>query len=300
MRTRLFTVASALSLFVSALAAQRTPAPQLVTTNWVRTRLTDTSVVMIHVITDRSEYDAGHVPGSVPMPVTNFAIVSADSLRSELPTMEALHRTLAAAGVANGRTIVVIGQPVPAARFAFTLAVAGLEAKTAVLSGGVEAWREDRALPISTTADAPRAAGPLTLAPRPSLVATIADVQAAIAGTGSGPTKVLDARAVEFYSGASAGGMPRAGHVPTAGSVPLTSLTGLNGMLRDPQQVRGLIRAAGAAQGDGVITYCHIGMQASLLWLQSRLAGYQARVFDGSWQAWSRDASLPIEGQPRR
>jgi thiosulfate/3-mercaptopyruvate sulfurtransferase len=94
--------------------------------------------------------------------------------------------------------------------------------------------------------------------------------------------------------------MARAGHIPTAGNVPLTSLTAENGELRGVGRVRSLIQRAGAAQGDSVITYCHIGMQASLLWLQARIAGYNARVFDGSWQAWSKDASLPIVGPPNR
>jgi thiosulfate/3-mercaptopyruvate sulfurtransferase len=292
----------------TSLGAQTRSAPMRVDAQWLTRRLADTSVVLVHVVSDPSEYEAGHVPGSVPMPVSSFAVLGADSLRAELPSASVLKDRLEAIGLADGRDIVVIGTPVPAARFAFTLATLGLEARTHILDGGIEEWRERAALTgaqrttVSRAPSAPRPRGTLTITPRPGLVASIADVQAAIASTAANRPKVLDARAVEFYSGASAGAMPRAGHIPTAGNVPLTGLTAANGLLRPASDVRTLMRAAGApASGSGsVITYCHIGMQASLLWLQARLAGYEARVFDGSWQAWSRDASLPIEGAPTK
>ena len=286
---------------VSSAGAQARRAPLLVSPQWLASRLSDTSLVLVQVVSDRAEYMAGHVPGSVPLPVSAYAIVGSDSLRSELPATAVLESVLAGVGVADGRHVVVIGVPVSAARFAFTMAAMGRESQVSVLDGGIEAWREQGTLPVSRAAEAPRPRGPLTLRPEASRLASVADVRAAIAPSASGPrTKVLDARAVEFYSGASAGGMPRAGHVPTAGNVPLTSLTGVNGALRDTRTVRSLLEKAGARQGDAVITYCHIGMQASLLWLHARLAGYDAKVFDGSWQAWSRDLALPVEGAPEK
>lgn len=293
-------LSTTLAISPATVAAQAPPRDMAVTRTWLRTRLADTGLVLIHVVSDRAEYEAGHIPGSVAMPVSAFAVVSADSLRSELPAPEALRETLAAAGVADGRRIVVIGQPIPAARFVFTLAVAGLDPRVSLLDGGIEAWREDGSLPVSRSAETPRPRGTLTLSPQPGFVASVADVRAIAGGTGPARTKVLDARAVEFYTGASAGGMPRAGHVPTAGNVPITSLSGANGELRDPATIRRLIERAGAARGDSVVTYCHIGMQASLLWLQARRAGYAARVFDGSWQAWSRDPSLPLLTGPAK
>jgi thiosulfate/3-mercaptopyruvate sulfurtransferase len=286
--------------------ARRTESLQRVTVDWLASRMRDTSLALVHVVTDQSEYDAGHVPGSVPMPVSAFAILGSDSLRAELPAPVVLRDRLEAAGVADGRDIVVIGQPVAAARFAFTLATLGLEPRVRFLDGGIEAWREwaatrgAAATLVTRTPATGRPRARLTITPQPTLVASVEDVRGVIASTASDRARILDARAVEFYSGASPGAMPRAGHIPTAGNVPLTGLTGVNGLLRAPADVRALIAASTGGRGPGsaVITYCHIGMQASLLWLQARLAGYEARVFDGSWQAWARDRSLPIEGQP--
>ena len=45
-----------------------------------------------------------------------------------------------------------------------------------------------------------------------------------------------------------------------------------------------------------MVTYCHIGMQASALYLDARILGYDAAVYDGAWEEWSRKAELPIIG----
>jgi len=44
-----------------------------------------------------------------------------------------------------------------------------------------------------------------------------------------------------------------------------------------------------------VVSYCHIGQQASLIYFVARYLGYDARLFDGSWEDWSRHADLPAE-----
>jgi len=53
-------------------------------------------------------------------------------------------------------------------------------------------------------------------------------------------------------------------------------------------------RKAGVAPGQEVVTYCAVGMRASLMYWAARSVGQPARVYVGSWQDWSRDASNPI------
>jgi thiosulfate/3-mercaptopyruvate sulfurtransferase len=43
-----------------------------------------------------------------------------------------------------------------------------------------------------------------------------------------------------------------------------------------------------------VVAYCHIGQQASLLWFVATYLGYEARIFDGSFQEWSGTERLPV------
>jgi thiosulfate/3-mercaptopyruvate sulfurtransferase len=52
--------------------------------------------------------------------------------------------------------------------------------------------------------------------------------------------------------------------------------------------------AAGVQPGQTVVTYCHIGQQASLVWFLARVLGYDARIYDGSFQDWAARAELPV------
>jgi thiosulfate/3-mercaptopyruvate sulfurtransferase len=46
-----------------------------------------------------------------------------------------------------------------------------------------------------------------------------------------------------------------------------------------------------------IVTYCHIGMQATVVYFSARLAGKDVRLYDGSYEDWSRRTELPVEVQ---
>jgi thiosulfate/3-mercaptopyruvate sulfurtransferase len=106
---------------------------------------------------------------------------------------------------------------------------------------------------------------------------------------------LLDARLPEFYSGANAGGMPRAGHIPGARNVPFTSVLGKNGKLKPSRTLRAILNAGGGQKPALTVSYCHIGQQATVLYFVARYLGLQARLYDGSFQDWSRRSELPVE-----
>jgi thiosulfate/3-mercaptopyruvate sulfurtransferase len=221
---------------------------------------------------------------------------SPDTLRTELPPLDSLQRLLVRAGVNDQSRVLIVGQPIPAARMAFTVAVLGLDGRAAVLDGGVDAWRE-AGRTISREVSAPVSGGTLTITPTLRWLARADDVRGAVRGDG---TTLLDARLPEFYFGYSSNGFPRAGHVAGAGNVPFSTVTRELGRLRSPAELDRLLAAAGARAGASVVTYCHVGQQASLLWLAARVAGRSARMYDGSFQEWSRLGDAPIATLDRR
>ena len=58
-------------------------------------------------------------------------------------------------------------------------------------------------------------------------------------------------------------------------------------------RILGEARAAVKANQE-VVTYCAIGMRASLMYWAARSVGVPAHVYLGSWQDWSRNSANPI------
>ena len=96
-------------------------APVLVTTEWVASRLADPGLVVLHVSSQRSDYDAGHIPGSRWLSWQALTR-QRDGLSIELPDVAALDSVLESLGVSDGSRIVISGGPITmTARAYFTL-----------------------------------------------------------------------------------------------------------------------------------------------------------------------------------
>jgi thiosulfate/3-mercaptopyruvate sulfurtransferase len=253
----------------------------------VRVLARDRSVVILQVGTS-SQYVAGHVPGARPVALGDVSTPRRqDALFLEIPDTPTLERWARSVGISDATSRIVV---VPATdtlqsatRVLFTLAFMGFGERVAFLDGGLSAWRASGA--ALEAGEAPPLApttGPLTIRRDSSLLAVIDAVDAA---TRDASASIIDARLPQFYNG-NGGGYPRAGRIPSAVNVPL-SLVSEGGRLKSPEELRRLFTEAGVAPGRPVITYCHIGQQATLLWFVARELGHEVRLFDGSFQEWS-------------
>ena len=287
-----------LSVFAIAVAAtaQAQDAPVLVTADWLVKHQMDPKVVVIHASQQKSDYDTGHIPGSRWLPWLSYSISTQGGLSTQLPDAAPFDSALQAVGVNQDSHIVISGGPIQVSgRLFYTLEYMGLKGRVSFLDGGIDAWRE-AGRPIERTESRASASGNVMLKPDPARVATAEWISANSTSAG---VSVLDARLPEFYSGESSGGQPRAGHIPGANNVPFSWLTGELSQFRDNAKLQRLFDQAGVKKGNKVVTYCHIGMQASALYLAARVLGYDAAVYDGSWEEWSRKSELPLVGPQR-
>ncbi|MDF2775699.1 MAG: Thiosulfate sulfurtransferase [Geminicoccaceae bacterium] len=267
----------------------------VVSTQWLADHLNDPNVVVLHLAFSRREYTAGHIPGSRFLWFNDVAPGTPD-LSTELPSVAKLDSLFESLGVSDSSRIVVYGGTVTplVARVFVTLDYLGAGDRAAVLDGGFNAWKAEGRT-VST--EAPKVArGKFTPRVRSDAVVDANFVKANINTSG---VSILDARTPNFYSGEGGGG-PRPGHVESAKNLPFITLSDSTGKLKDRAILAGMFSSAGVQPSDRVVTYCHVGQQASLLFLAARHAGFKASLYDGSFEDWSSRDDTPVVGPVKK
>jgi len=265
----------------------------IVSTEWLAKHLNDDSLVLLQV-GEKKEYDEAHIPGAQFIQLQDISTPRGQGLTLELPSVDQLKAAFEKFGVTDkSRIIVYFGKDwvTPTARVFMTLDYLGLGDRTSILDGGLPAWRaENRAVTAEVREVKP---GSFTPHPNAKLVVDAAWVSANLNKPG---VAILDARAPKFYTGEEVGQMPRGGHIPRANSIPFSTLVDdKTNRFKTPDALRALFGTAGVKESDSVATYCHIGQQASLLYFVARYLGYDAHLYDGSFQDWSNRSELPVE-----
>ena len=263
----------------------------LLTPAQLRDRLTRGTVVLLHV-GEAADYNAGHIPGARFLPYDAIS-QRRNGLMLEMPPVAVLDSALESLGVSDDSRIVLYWSKdwySPTTRVFLTLDYLGLGEKTSILDGGFAAWKSaggpvTTAMPASTR-------GRLTIHPRSDVIVDATAVRSAIGDT---RTAIIDARDPRFYTGQATGMHAREGHVPGAKNLPFNTLIDEGGTFKSRETLEKLLDTAGATPDRRVISYCHIGQQATVVYFAARLLGRDARLYDGSWDEWSRMSELPIE-----
>jgi len=266
----------------------------LVSAAWLRQHLTDPDLVLLQ-LGERAEYDREHIAGARYLQLRSISDRPASGLYLEMMPIAQLDSALADLGVtARSRVVVYFGSDwiSPTTRAWLTLEYAGLGDRAVILDGGLPAWKA-AGNPVTTEVPPPPGATGLATTPDQALVVNAEWVQARL---GQPRFRVIDARDPQFYQGLDAGSGERPGHLPGARSIPFTSVTDEAGRFLPDSALRRIFREAGVSQGDEIVAYCHIGQQATAVVFAARLLGYNARLYDGSYQDWGRRQDLAVEG----
>lgn len=241
----------------------------------------------------RDDYLDRHLPGAVYADLNTVAAgpPTPTEGRHPLPDPAEFARTLGELGIDVDDTVVAYdqGPGIIAARLVWLLRSTGQAA--AVLKGGLAAWPG----PIeSGEVSRPAVSRPQRPWPAPRLAD--ADLTADLAARSG--TVVVDARDPSRFTGEFEPVDRRAGHVPGAVNLPAADDLDPEGNLLPTDALRRRYRETGILDAPDVVAYCGSGVTAchSLLVMES--LGVVARLFPGSWSAWSADPDRQVATGP--
>ena len=292
MRLALTTVALALSLTPAFAQTAKPNAAMLLSVAELAAQLKTPDLVILHIGDQADRFAEAHIPGARFLRYADVAIDGADDVGSELPAPAEIERVLEAVGVSDAsRVVVYAANAVYAARAFFTLDAFG-HSRVAVLDGGLNAWRAAKQ-PVETGASATAKPGSFTPRLNAQRVATAAQIQQLVPGKG---LSLVDVRPDPEFTGSDGGmgGRHAAGHIDGAQQLTWNALVNADGLFLPPDQLKTRLEGAGVVAGRPVVSYCMVGMRASVVYFVARYLGYDARLYDGSIVDWSHK-KLPVK-----
>jgi len=274
--------------------AKKSPAPRpemLVSTQWLADHLSDPSLVLVHVGGSPSDYHAQHIPGARHLPTEKFA--DSKPPGTELLAPEQLKKNLEEIGISDDSRVVFYADWDPmATRLFFTLDYLGRAEHAALLDGGMEQWVVEKR-PVSTE-DPKIVPGHMTITVHPEVVAQMDSMTKLVSSdAASSGVAIVDSRPLKRY---------RSGHL--AGAAPMFWETALvspqKPVLRPPQELKKLLADHGITPGKKIVSYCEVGWQASYTYFLARYLGFDAAMYDGSYNEWNAAKQPVVRGDSAR
>jgi thiosulfate/3-mercaptopyruvate sulfurtransferase len=266
----------------------------LVSTAWLANHLHDSNLVLLTVV-DEKAFAEEHIPGAVRLDLSFVqAPTGPGKLTLELPPTADIVETFRKLGVSTDSHVVLYfasdAWASRTTRVFLTLDAIGMGGNTSILDGGLAAWKAENRPVTAEVRTVAR--GNLTARPQSDVVADLEYVRANMQHPG---VHIIDARNPEYYTGVSTATGKRPGHIPGSTNLTFSTLLDSSGKFKSPEVLATMFHDAGVAQGDRVVSYCHIGQQATVVYFVARYLGYDARLYDGSWEEWSAHPELPAQ-----
>jgi thiosulfate/3-mercaptopyruvate sulfurtransferase len=297
----------------------------LVETEWLAEHLTDNNLRIVDMRwrgngSGREVYESGHIPAAVHLDwQRDLGWTDERGVRDLLLPPERFAAVLEVVGIGDETRLVAYAETdhSGAARLWWALRYYGHD-QVAVLNGGWTKWvAEGRVM----STDIPQLL-PASFTPRPRShwLAVANEIEEAV-NKSRPDVRLVDSRPPEQFKGRAvwtphgslflppgqdclevAGGRAmRAGHIPGAVNMhATTNLNPENWTFLPAGELRVMTRKAGIEPEQRVITYCGVGISASLGLFALYLAGYRnIALYDASWEEWGTDPKRPVEGESR-
>ena len=269
--------------------------PNVISSRWLADNLQDPDLVILHVGRKKT-YDDGHIPGAVWVDFKSIQIKDAEKeISAEMPAVSELNLIFSGLGISDSSTIVLyFGTEWVSAttRLYLTLDYIGLGEQTFVLDGGMNVWKKEK-FPITKDTIEVKP-GNLNIAKTKDL---IVDKKWMHSNLENSTLLIIDARSPVYYSGKKIvkEWKTRPGHIPNAMNIPYTTFVD-DSLYRflDINLLDKAFLQQGAQKTTEIVSYCHLGQYASLVYFVAKNLGYQVKIYDGSFEEWGRDESLPL------
>lgn len=231
----------------------------------------------VHRFADPAEYEAGHVPGALPVAFEEVACD--DGVAARPPVFEHFRRLASRWGISPQTHVVIYdhqGSTV-ATRLWWTFRAFG-HGRVSVLDGGWQEWVA-QGFPVRS---GPEAARPAAWAGEP-VSGWLVSAEEVARRIREGGATLIDTRSPDQFA---------AGRIPGALNVPAGELRGPGGRrFRELAELEALFAARGVPtdRHRHIIAYCRSGVSATAVLLHLDRLGYrQLSLFAGSWNEWVR------------
>ena len=265
----------------------------LVTPAELAAALKDPSVVVLTIANAPADFEAGHVPGARFIRYGDIAPTNrlcARSCRRWPVCARSSPRPVSPAP----REIFIYGSPMPASRLFFTLDYLGYT-QVKMLNGGLNAWKASG----GATETGPQIRHRLdtdnlqALQPQPQRVVNADWIKRSV-GDAARSRCSMHGPMPSSPAPMAAWACTSPGHLPGAQQLVWNTLFDGTGKFLPDAELRKKFDAIGASTETPLVSYCMVGMRASVTYFVARHLGYDARMYDGSIEDWT-NKKLPAK-----
>ena len=245
----------------------------------------DSNAVVILDARDEKTYLAGHIPGAVLVPTSDWGKAVPD-------TPEAWAGRLGKLGIKADSPVVVYGghDVREAARVWWLLKYAGV-ADVRLLNGGLPAWsKADGEVETRANSSAKVEFGKPTM--KPGRLAEKADIVSLLKTKNA---QIIDTRSDDEFCGL-AGAAKRKGHIPGATPLEWTELLTPEKKFKSPVELKKLFAEKKIDLEKPAVAYCQSGGRASVVAFGLELMGAKdVKNYYKSWSEWGNADDTPVE-----